>query len=146
MEEVAKKLRDLVAKTSHLLSLITETDSAIRPGEGKWSKKEVLGHLIDSASNNHQRFVRAEMENELRFPAYDGDLWVEIQQYQQEPWKELVQNWQSFNLHVSHVISKIPADRLHVRCFVGDAEPVTLGYLVEDYLKHMEHHLKQIFD
>ncbi len=76
----------VVEETEKRLSAITEQESTTRSGDGKWSRKEVLGHLIDSASNNHQRFVRAQLDGALNFPGYQQDGWNRAQQYQSEPW------------------------------------------------------------
>jgi hypothetical protein len=112
-------------------------------GEG-WSKKEVLGHLIDSASNNHQRFVRVQMNQPLKFPGYTQDVWVNVQAYQNASWKNLVELWRSFNTHLLHVIANVPDDKLNNICSIADKEPVTLKWLFEDYVRHAEHHLQQI--
>ena len=115
-----------------------------RSGAGKWSRKEVLGHLIDSASNNHQRFVRAQLNGALNFPGYQQDGWNRAQQYQSEPWANLVQLWASYNRHLAHVIAAIPTDAGPRICVIGGGSPVTLEFLVTDYLGHLEHHLEQI--
>jgi len=126
------------------LAQITEAESAQVPAPGKWSKKQILGHLIDSASNNHQRFVRAQLGSPLSFPAYAQELWVNTQNYQTESWKNLVACWLSYNRHLLHVMANIPAGKLGNICVIGDDEPVTLKFLAKDYLRHLEHHLRQI--
>lgn len=111
---------------------------------GKWSKKEILGHLIDSASNNHQRFVRAQLSDKLEFPPYVQTEWVETQNYGDESWRLLVDLWSSYNLHLAHVIASIPPEKFSVVCRIGEDKPVTLEELIADYVRHMEHHLKQL--
>jgi hypothetical protein len=126
------------------LAKVTEAESLKSSSEGKWSGKELIGHLIDSASNNHQRFVRIQLENNLSLPKYEQEAWVACQSYQTESWADLLLFWKSYNLHLLHVISCIPEDKLNNQCSVGNAEPVTLKFLVEDYVVHLKHHLKQL--
>lgn len=123
---------------------LQEDEVRQRPAEGKWSKKEILGHMLDSACNNHQRFVIAQLSSELKFPAYNQAGWVRAQNYQEESWPALVQFWSSYNRHLLHVMSSIPPDRLKGLCFVGEDEPVTLEFLIRDYVRHLNHHAEQI--
>ena len=110
----------------------------------KWSRKEILGHLIDSASNNHQRFVRAQYMKELNGFSYEQIEWVKIQQYGSRTWKELLTFWESYNFHLSHIIGLMQIESLNVPYKLGSGEQVTIGYIVVDYLGHMQHHLRQI--
>ena len=125
-----------------------------RPAKGGWSAKEVLGHLIDSAAVNHQRFVRAQWQD-LVFAGYAQDDWVVSQKYQTAPWLELVALWREYNRHLAHVMAAIPmevrmrAHRIHnlheiAMTPVPVEEPATLDYLMHDYVQHLLHHLKQI--
>ncbi|MBI1982931.1 MAG: DinB family protein [Acidobacteria bacterium] len=143
---VATKLEKLISETEVRLRAVTESESERRPAPGKWSKKEILGHLVDSASNNHQRFVRAQLGQQMSFPGYAQSLWVEAQGYQTETWENLVRLWTSYNLHLLQVVSRIPPEKLANPCIIGDQEPVTLEFLVRDYVRHLEHHLSQIQD
>ena len=115
-------------------------------GAGKWVKKEILGHLIDSAVNNQERFVRAQMTDRLVWPGYEQDSWVSVQKYRDRPWTELVQLWEQLNRHVVHVMANVPPNRLSALCVIGDHEPVTLEWLMNDYVRHLRHHLNQIFN
>ncbi len=81
-----QKLCGIVLSARDRLQAIDETKSARRPAPGKWSPKEIIGHLIDSASNNHQRFVRAQFQDHLIFPGYNQEAWVEAQDYQNSQW------------------------------------------------------------
>ena len=126
------------------LSKITDSDSQKVVSPEKWSKKQVLGHLIDSAANNHQRFIRAQLGQELVFPGYEQEAWVAAQQYQDESWDALVALWQHYNQHLLHVMECVPGDRLSRRCVIGDNDPVTLEFLMKDYVVHLKHHLEQI--
>jgi DinB superfamily len=138
------------------LTALAETETARRRGLGKWSPREIIGHLIDSASNNHQRFVSAQFGDDLVFPGYEQDRWVAAQRYQEAGWPELVSLWRSFNLHLAHVMETVPDEtRLRLRqrhnlheigfgSFAADA-PVTLDGFMHDYVAHLEHHVRQIF-
>jgi hypothetical protein len=126
-----------------------------RPGQGRWSAQEILGHLIDSAANNHARFVLAPGRSDLLFDGYDQEEWVRVQSYDTADWPTLVALWRAYNLHLAHVMRVIPAeartaprathslDRIAFRP-VPPGEPATLEYLMEDYVVHLRHHLEQI--
>jgi hypothetical protein len=144
MRQTALQLQQIVEQTEEHLLVLTEAESQSRPFSTKWSRKEVLGHLIDSASNNHQRFVRAQLHGELVFPSYAQEDWNRVQQYQSETWENLVRLWSSYNLHLAHCIAGIPESAAGYVCTIGDSEPVTLQFLVTDYVKHLEHHLAQM--
>jgi hypothetical protein len=146
MQETVEEMRSTIEAAARQLLAITEPGSETRPAPDKWSKKEVLGHLIDSAANNHQRFVRAQLSDELSFPGYEQEGWVATQRYQGESWEQLVRLWQSYNLHLLHLMRGVPAGKLQNRCRIGQGEPVTLEFLMTDYLRHLKHHLGQIFD
>ena len=140
--DVAGELLGVVEAASESLRRIGDPEASLKNGPDNWSKKEILGHLLDSAVNNHHRFVRAQQVKELRFPAYEQEHWVNSQGYQDRSWPELVDLWRLYNRHLAHVISLIPEEKLAVICVIGTNEPVSLGYLVADYLVHMRHHLQ----
>jgi hypothetical protein len=144
MQNSLKEFESLLSMALPLLHSISESESSTRPATDKWSKKEILGHLIDSASNNHQRFVRAQLSSEIRLPEYEQERWVRTQSYQTESWENIVELWKSFNLHLLHVAAKIPVDKINSLCFIGESEPVTLEFLFSGYVQHMKHHLQQI--
>jgi DinB superfamily len=123
---------------------MSEPESSLPSRASQWSKKEVLGHLIDSAANNHQRFVRAQIDGALIFPGYAQDGWNRAQQYQSESWANLVALWASYNRHLAHVMAAIPDEAGLNLCVIGSGAAVTLEFLVTDYLTHLEHHLQQI--
>jgi hypothetical protein len=149
------EFRAILAHATPALLAVSDADSARRPAPGKWSPREVIGHLIDSASNNHQRFLRARFQNDLVLAGYDQDAWVTLQKYQDEPWTELVSLWRSFNVHLAHVMASIPASvrqREHGRHNLHEINwkpvpadrPATLDHLMADYVAHLMHHLRQI--
>ena len=142
--ERVRHLEQILADALQRLKQISEAQSEERSASGKWSRKEILGHLIDSASNNHQRFVRTQLSSEVSFPGYAQTQWVETQGYQFESWQNLVQLWAGFNRHILHFVSQIPEDSADNRCALDGDKPVTLRFLVDDYVRHLEHHLAQI--
>lgn len=157
MSEVrcATRLHEVIAASEPQLRALNDAQTTRRPAPGKWSPRQILGHLIDSASNNHQRFVRAAWQDDLVFPGYEQDDWVELQDYQRAPWGELVSLWAAFNRHIARVMTAIPESaRTRARArhnldeiawrAVPAAEPATLDYFMTDYVDHLEHHLSQI--
>lgn len=112
----------------------------IRPE--KWSKKEIIGHLIDSATNNHQRFVRSQFEDNLQI-TYDQNNWNKYNFYQQIDKKQVIDFWTIYNKQILELIIRIPAENLQRECFTGE-KFLTLEYLINDYVEHLEHHLKQV--
>ena len=144
MERVAAELVELTEEVSQRLARIGDEESSVRPAPNEWSKKEIVGHLIDSATNNHHRYVRAQLEDELVFPAYEQEEWVSVQAHNKSSWEQLINLWRLYNLQLAHVIRQIPSDKLGAPCRIGSYEPVTLGYLVEDYVVHMKLHVKQL--
>jgi hypothetical protein len=141
-------LADVLLETvrTALPSMRSTSDAdAMRPfAPAKWSRKQILGHLIDSAANNHQRFVRVQEQPSLVFPGYAQNHWVSFQRYHDRPWSDLVTLWDSYNRHLAHVIAGIPEDRRDTPCVIGNSEPVTLGFLAHDYAVHLRHHLDQM--
>jgi hypothetical protein len=121
-----------------------DDDVVFKPAPNEWSKKEILGHLIDSASNNHHRFVRAVNKSAAQFPTYEQTEWVRIQRYHEMPWAALVTLWSAYNYLLSHIIECIPEDSRLSPCNIGKEEPVPLKFVVEDYLRHLRHHLNDI--
>jgi DinB superfamily len=141
---IASDLGRTVAQAKPLLMKLDNADTSTRPSEGKWSKKEILGHLLDSASNNHQRFVRAALQGSLTFPGYDQNSLVELQHFNDVDWNFLVDFWASYNRFLAHVINNLPAEAAQITCNIGDHAPATLEWIASDYVEHLKHHLNQI--
>lgn len=137
------------------LRRITDAAAGIPLAPGKWCPKEVIGHLIDSASVNHERFLRAVQSDDLVLPGYDQDAWVAVQKYASCAWHDLLDLWSAFNRYLVHVMGAVPAaernrlrdrhslDFIAFRGFSAD-HPTTLEYLMCDYVVHLEHHLTQV--
>jgi hypothetical protein len=143
IRETVHRLRQLCEIITPLLLELPEPDFSAKPGPGKWSKKEILGHLIDSASNNHQRFVRVQFEDKPQI-SYDQNKWNSFSHHQSMEGRALLLFWQSYNLHLASLIEQIPPSSFKRECYVGDEEKVSLEFIIVDYVRHMEHHLRQI--
>ena len=144
MIEVAAALRTEVDRAAAYFRSLSEADVTRGRGSGKWVKKEILGHLIDSAANNHQRFVRAQFADPFIWPGYDQRAWVPVHRYRERPWAELVDLWVALNRHVAAVIEAVPAQKLQTSCIIGDSEAASLDWWMRDYLRHLKHHLAQL--
>jgi hypothetical protein len=136
--------RSVLEHEHRALRALPDARAALRPEGMTWSRKQILGHLIDSAGNNHQRFVRAQLQREMTFPPYIQDRWVAAQACDEREWADLVDLWRAYNAHLLHVASRIPLDALDNLCIVAADEPSTLRHHVIDYVAHMRHHLRQI--
>ncbi len=144
MKELSEKLARAIESAEPKLRKVSESESAAPALKGGWSRKQLIGHLIDSASNNHQRFVRASLQGSLVFPGYDQDGCVRVETPETAPWPLLVTLWANYNLYLAHVIANLPSDKLDAPCLIGENAPVTLKFLAEDYLTHLLYHLSQI--
>lgn len=144
MKELSAKLVEVVETAEPILLAVTEEDSNHPALRGGWSRKQVIGHLIDSASNNHQRFTRAALQGLLDFPHYDQDGCVRVANVAHAEWSLLVALWVNYNLYLAHVIANLPPEQLGALCRIGEDRAVTLKFLAEDYLTHLLHHLNQI--
>ena len=143
-EEAATLLRQALAAHEPGLRALDEAASARPWAEGKWTRRQVLGHLVDSAVNNYHRVIRAQESDELHFPGYQQEHWVEAGGYARRGWADLLDLWRALNLQLAHALEAVPAAREGMRCFVGEGEAVTLAFLARDYVRHLEHHVGQI--
>lgn len=144
MIELAADLRAEIDDAAARLRALSDADVTKDRGAGKWVKKEILGHLIDSAANNHQRFVRAQFSDPFIGPGYDQERWVSVHGYRSRGWNELVELWVGLNRHVAQVMALVPAERLATQCRIGDTGPATLEWWMRDYLRHLRHHVAQL--
>ena len=155
-EQFLRDFRETIVDATARLQHISPEQSRGKPVDGDWAPIEILGHLVDSAANNHQRFVRAQFTDDLVFPGYEQDRWVSAQKYREASWRDLIQLWSSYNLHLLQIVSVIPANTLTKSrtkhnlpeiafAPVSTDEPATLEYFVRDYVDHLRHHLDQIF-
>jgi hypothetical protein len=144
IEKAISRLNYIIDKVPSILTEISEENMSAKPLPTKWSKKEIIGHLIDSATNNHQRFVRGQFETipEIR---YDQNKWNEYNFYQQIDSKQLILFWTIYNKQLIEIINRIPAENLKRQIKVGE-DLLTLEFLIADYVEHLEHHLKQVID
>jgi hypothetical protein len=141
---VHERIRAIVAREQQRLAAMSEPAVSKRPAAGTWCPKEVLGHLVDSAANNLQRFVRAQLADSLDFPGYEQERWVAVQDWAGADWGEVLTLWASLNAHLARVVSRIPAGKLSVPCRIAGAAPLPLEKVVQGYIEHLEHHLHQV--
>jgi len=144
MKELSEKLLSVIEVAEPRLRAITAPESAKPILSGGWSRKQVIAYLIDSASNNHQRFVRAALQPSLEFPNYDQEGNMRVQAPQEADWPLLVSLWAAYNRYLAHIIAHLPPSKLETVCRIGSREPVSLGFVATDYLTHLLHHLGQI--
>ena len=121
MTQTADRLARILATTPLRLADVSEAEASHSSAPGHWSKKQVLGHLIDSASNNHQRFVRAQLAASYEGPSYEQEGWVNTQSYATENWPDLVNLWLLYNRHLLHIIRNVNQAALPVP-FVANAQ------------------------
>jgi hypothetical protein len=155
MEQWLEDFKRTIDAASPQLRELTEAEAETPRAEQHWSSKQILGHLIDSAANNHARFVLGQLKDDLLFSGYDQDGWVKTNHYQEADWPQLVDLWRLYNLHLAHLMARADKDKMSTPCTlhtlqeiafkaVPQSEPVTLEYLMQDYVAHLKHHLNQI--
>lgn len=137
-------LRTLLNELPQRLEKLPKAKVGVKPDSSNWSAKEELGHLLDSAVNNHQRIVRTQLEENPSMPSYDGERWVELHHYQQRDWNRLVQLWRFLNEQLLASAEAASPSAWTRTCTIGDSGPLTLQFVLDDYLEHMMHHLRHI--
>ncbi len=146
MKEVAEELRSIVTNVTPMLEAIgDDPELALRPMPEKWSRKEILGHLIDSACNNQQKFVRLMQFSRLEFPGYAQDDWVDLQNWAGADWSAMVRLWSCYNFHIAYLIETIDPKFYPHEIVIEGTGPFTLEFIMPDYVEHLKHHVKQIF-
>ena len=111
---------------------------------GGWTRKQILGHMLDSAANNHQRFVRASLDGRYSGPTYDQQAWVNAHGYAEQSWSTLLAWWSALHQMLNAVVERIPEERLDTVRYIDDDPPTTLRFRIEDYIVHLDHHLRQM--
>lgn len=145
MEQVLARLNAHVEEIPQAFREIPQEKASLKTAPEKWSPKEILGHLCDSAVNNLGRFVRAQTEQPFLLTGYQQDQWVKAQAYQTRPVEEIVLLWTCLNQTILRVMTAMPTEAHENVCELPDGSTVTLGWLMADYVEHMDHHLGQIF-
>jgi hypothetical protein len=141
---IAADLHAAIRDGLELFRQVDETRTSERPRAGGWCAREILGHLVDSACNNHRRFVIGRDAPPVVFQGYNQDDWVARQRYAQVPFRDIVALWSAYNGHLAHVIATTPADALASSGDGPDGDVVTLEFLMQDYIRHLRHHLEQL--
>ncbi len=142
---IAADLRAAVTDALGLFAGIDEDLSRLKPRPDAWCAREIVGHLIDSASNNHRRFVIGQLPGLARFDGYEQDLWVSRQHYADESWAELVGLWAAYNRHLMHVMRHTTAAAAANSAIAPNgSEAVSVGFLMHDYVRHLRHHVEQV--
>ena len=139
-----KHLRRLIEQVPPRLEKLEEKSVNRKLAPEQWSPKEELGHLLDSAVNNHQRIVRAQLQDNPAMPGYEQNAWVDIHRYQQRDWPELITLWTAFNRQLLAAAEAAPDSAWGRTCSVADSGALTLQFVFEDYIRHMLHHLEHI--
>ena len=137
-------LRDLLQRVPGRLDKLSKDAAGSKPTPSGWSPKEELGHLLDSAANNHQRIVRAQLEDNPAMPGYEQGRWVALHDYERRDWGELIELWQALNRQLLAAAEAVPDSAWSRTLTVAGSEPLTLQFVFEDYVAHMLHHLQHI--
>ena len=139
-----EQLRKLIQVVPGRLAALAKEKVESKPDSARWSPKEELGHLLDSAVNNHQRIVRAQMEDKLMLPGYEQNKWVAIHGYHERDWQELISLWHAINRQLLRAAESVHGAAWSHTLRVGSSEPMTLEFVFDDYVAHMVHHLQHI--
>ena len=146
MKELIDELNSLIEKSTKTWTSIPKSSWFHKPSSEKWSKGEIAGHLVDSAANNIQRFIRAQYEEAPNL-FYNQNEWVRLNHYETVEKEDLIQLWALLNRQISRIFKNIPPENLDLPCHFkvdGQLQIVPLRYVIEDYVEHLKHHLGQI--
>jgi len=145
MQQVVNELNTVVTQFADKIGKFSEAELSEKPLPNKWSKKEVVGHLIDSGQNNLRRFIAGQYETSPKI-VYDQDFWVNANNYQQMSGKDVIELWRLVNKQIANVLARMSAERYNKTCNTskGEVQLRSLEWLAEDYVKHMKHHLNQV--
>lgn len=156
MQKFLDEIKAFIESTANRLLDLSDSDVHKKINQDNWAPIEILGHLVDSACNNHRRFVLAQLKDDLIFDGYEQDRWTSSQNYFEEDWNSLVQLWKYYNYHIIHLCKQIPQNILEQKRAshnlneiswkkVDKNTPATLEYLITDYFGHLKHHIAQVF-
>jgi len=137
-------LQELIDRLPARLKALPSARVERKPAPDAWSPKEELGHLLDSAANNHQRIVRTQLEEHPAMPNYDGDAWVALHQYQRRDWQSLIERWVVLNSQLMAAAEAVPDSAWTRTLAIADSGPLTLQFVFDDYVEHMLGHLRHI--
>jgi hypothetical protein len=139
IEQLATLIDDLITRD------LQAVDWDIKPSDERWSRKEIMGHLIDSAQINLQRFIRCIYEENFKL-TYEQEEWVQIQRYQETDINEILELWRLLNFQIITVLKNYPDDRLRAKCDNGKTEVSlhTVEWLAKDYFHHLNNHLMHL--
>jgi hypothetical protein len=143
-QQLGDRFRLRIEKAQAALQAVREENASQRYPGGTWTRKQVLGHLLDSAVNNHVRFVAATLDGGYKGPKYDADGWVRLHDYANLSWSFLFEQWRVRNTMLAQIVDHVPEQALLAQCTIGDDQPVTLRFIIEDYLDHLDHHVSDI--
>ena len=143
LSPLASELNDILDKNLSALQFISEDEFHFKPSPSKWSKKEILGHLIDSAQNNIRRFIVAQYDEQPKI-VYKQDKWVALTNYQDYSLPDLISLWYLINKHICQVLRSMPPEMTKRKSETEELH--TLEWLAEDYIKHLLHHLHQVLN
>ena len=129
-----------------ILMMKSQTLSDVKLDSDKWTLKEIVGHLIDSASNNHQRFVRLQIDKEIALPGYGAEEWVSLSNIQNLDYRFVVEFWKMYNTFLINLIKNIKPRSMKNVWKIKDGEKYTLEFLIEDYFTHMKSHFQMFMD
>lgn len=143
MQKVIDGINQWISRIPEEFNRMSERQVSEYPHPNKWSKKEVLGHLCDSALNNLERFIKIQYEEQpYMIQPYDQEQWVKVQQYQETALEEIINLYCTLNNQIITIIRTVPTEKLSYQCDIGKGQKETLEWLIKDYLEHMEHHIK----
>ncbi|MEK4970017.1 DinB family protein [Cytobacillus sp. FSL M8-0252] len=142
MQKVVEGINRWIKTLPNEYNSMSELEISNRPLPNKWSKKEILGHLCDSAINNIERFIKIQYEEQVYvIQSYNQDQWVKVQNYQDRPLGEIINLFQTLNKQILTIVKNVPSESLSKLCDIGNNQHKTLEWLIQDYLSHMEHHI-----
>lgn len=144
MNDIAREFWGRMEAAEQKLSSISEEDSRKPYRVNGWTRKELLGHLVDSACINHVRFALAATAGSYQGPEFDQRAWVTLHGYSQTPWAAILDQWRTRNTWIAELVTNIPPESLSASCKVGDDPPMRLDEWIRDYLDHLEHHVEQM--